>query len=183
MIRRSSRSRRKLAERTSESRSCACPTLPECDDHELLGEITPAGPGIVLVVWREPLGVHPVRDHAQALRRSALLLQPLAHGVPDRYNPVGTTKVETDEPAQQAHHRRVPESIELHRDLREHVLADDDQRSSVASRDEQRDVGDDRRVGHTEDDVGTRATESAEERPRQICRVVRRPREDLRALE
>ncbi len=115
--------------------------------------------------------------------RRALLLEARAHRLADRDDAVGAPEVEADEPAQQAHQRAVLEPLQLDRDLGEHVLADDDERDAVAPRHEQRDVGDDRRVGHAEDDVGTRAAEPLEQRAREVGRVVRGPGEDLRALE
>ena len=126
-------------------------------DDELLGEISGrATSDCRLSCGASRVGVDPVRDHAQAVRRRALLLQPPAHGVADRDDPVRATQVEADETAQQAHHRRILESLELDGDLGEDVLADDDERHPEAAGDEERDVRDDRRVGHAENDVRPR---------------------------
>ena len=50
--------------------------------------------------------------------------------------------------------RRVAEPVELGRDLREDVLADDEHRRADALADEDAEVADDRRVGHAEHEVG-----------------------------
>ena len=43
---------------------------------------------------------------------------------------------------------------QLHGDLREHVLADDEDRRSEPAADRDAEVPDDRRVGHTEHEIG-----------------------------
>ena len=61
----------------------------------------------------------------------------------------------------------VAEPVELGRDLREHVLADDEHGRADAPADEDAEVADDRRVGHAEHEIGARplsAWRSAEPR-------------------
>ena len=108
------------------------------------------GPRVVARLRRDRAGVDPVRDHAQALGRGTLRLEPLPHRLADRDDPVRATEVGADEAAEDADHGRVPEPIELGRDLREHVLADDEHRRADALADEHAEVSDDRRIGHAE---------------------------------
>ena len=75
------------------------------------------------------------------------------------------------------------EPLELDRDLREDVLADDDERSAKAPRDGERDVGDDGRVGHAQDDVRLAGEEAGPERRGEIRDVVDRAQRQIAAVE
>ena len=123
-------------------------------DDEAADEIVLRGPLVVARLRRDRAGVDPVRDHAQPLRRRALGLESLAHRLADRDDPVGAAQVGADEASQDADDRRVAEAVELRRDLREDVLADDEHGRADALPDEDAEVADDRRVGHAEDEVG-----------------------------
>ncbi len=100
------------------------PDVPRVHDDELPDEAVLLGPRVVAGLRRDRARVDPVRDHAQPLRWSALLLEALAHGLPDRDDPVGPPQVGADEGAEDADDGRVAEPVELGRDLREDVLAD-----------------------------------------------------------
>ena len=100
--------------------------------------------------------IDPVRDDPKALGRRALRLEALAHRLADRDDAVGAPKVGADQASQHADHGRIAQPIELGRDLREDVLADDEHGRADALPDEDADVADDRRVGHAEDEIGAR---------------------------
>ena len=66
-------------------------------------------------------------------------------------------EVRADEAAEHADHGGIAEPVELGRDLREDVLADDEHRRADPLADEHAEVADDRRVGHAQHEVGSRA--------------------------
>ena len=158
------------------------PHVAGVHDDELRVETNVACPGVRLIEGPEPLRVDPVGDHAQPLRAGALFLQPAAHRVADRHDAVGTAEVEADEPAQKAHQQGILQPLQLHGDLGEDVLADDDQRRPEAARGEEGNVGDDRWIGHAQDDVRTWSSDAAEQSCREVARVVGPAREQLRTL-
>ena len=92
-------------------------------------------------------------------------------------------KIRTHEAAQHADHRRVAEPMELGRDLREHVLADDEHGRTHALAHDDADVADDRRVRHAEHEIGTRAAQRVPQRRSQVREVVHRSTPELGALE
>ncbi len=141
------------------------------------------GPGVVARLRRDRACVDPVRDHAQALGRRTLGLEPLPHRLADRDDPVRATEVRADEPAEDSDHRRIPKSIELRRDLREDVLADDEHRRADALADEHAEVSDDRRIGHAEHEIGRRTAQGVPERRSEVREVVHRAPTELGALE
>ena len=108
------------------------------------------GPGVVARLRGDRARVDPVRDDAEPLGRRALLLEALAHRLPDRDDPVGAAQVRADEGPQDADDGGVAEAVELGGDLREDVLADDEHRRADPLADEHAEVPDDRRVGHAE---------------------------------
>ena len=157
--------------------------VPGVHDHEPVCQARVLRPRIVLGERGQPRRIDPIRDHPHTVGRRALLLEPLAHRLPDRDEPVRAAQVDADEHAQQAHQRRVLQPLQLHCNLGKHILADDDERRPIAARDDERNVGDDGRIRHAEDDVGPPPTQSVDERVREVADVVRCAREDLRALE
>ena len=86
-------------------------------------------------------------------------------------------------PRRDLDHELVLEAVQLDRDLREDVLAHDDERGVEAPRDDERDVGDDGRVGHAEHDVGRRRRQSGAQRAEEIRRVVERPQGERAPVE
>ena len=146
--------------------------------HEVVG----SGPLVVARLGRDRARVHPVRDHAQTLRRRSLRLEPLPHGFADGDDPVGTPQVRADETAQNADDRRVAEAVELGRDLREHVLADDEHRHAEATAERDAHVTDDRRIGHAQHEIRGRTAQGVRERRAEVGEVVRRTSRELRAL-
>ena len=131
-------------------------------DDELLVETKPFCPVVPADGGREPLRVDPVRDHAHPPGWSSLLLEPKAHRVSDRDYAVRATEIERNEPSKHAHHGTILEPLELYGDLREDVLTDHDERHAVAARDEERDVTDDRRIGHAQDNIWFRSAQATE---------------------
>ena len=108
--------------------------------------------------------------------------QPLAHRLADGDDPVGAPQVGADEPAEHADDGGVAEPVELGRDLREDVLADDEHGHAEAAADRDAEVADDRRVGHAEDEIGSRAAQRVRERRAEVREVVRRAPRELGAL-
>ena len=152
-------------------------------DHELALNAALVRPPVLPLLRRKPRGVDPVGNHAHAFRRRAFFLESLPHRVSDGDDAVGPAKVERNERAQQPHHDGILEPLELDGDLREDVLADHHERGAVALRHQQRDVGDDRRVGHADDDVRPLLAQASHEGIRQVRDVVRGTGEQLAALE
>ena len=74
------------------------------------------------------------------------------------------------------------QSTELGRYFGKDVLADDDHRCAELAADQDAGVADDRRVGHTEDEIGRWALEHVQERGAQIREVVRCPPAQLGTL-
>ena len=159
------------------------PDVARMHDDEAIDEVVPCGPLVVARLRRDRARVDPVRNDAQPLGRSALCFEPLPHGLPDRDDPVSASKIRTHEATQNADHRRVAEPIELGRDLREHVLADDQDRRTHALAHDDADVADDRRVRHAEHEIGTRAAQRVPQRGSQVREVVHRSTPELGALE
>ncbi len=129
------------------------------DDEGVVDSLLPR-PRVPPRLRRELRGVDPVRDHLDPRGRRALLLETQLHRLPDRDHAVGAAQVERDEPPQRAHHERMLEALEPLGDLREDVLADDEERGAEPARDEEPDVADDGRVGHAEDEVRPLAAQS-----------------------
>ncbi len=144
-------------------------------DDELPGEPVLEGPVVLLRPRLEQRHVDPVRDHAYPLGRCALRLEPHPHRLADRDDPVRTPEIEGHRPAQRADHERVSQPPERARDLREDVLADDDQRRAMPAGQEDGRRPQHRRVGHAEDDVGVAGLESAEDRGAHERQVVQGP--------
>ena len=151
-------------------------------DDEPIVELVLGRPGVRARPGGQLGGVHPVRDHRDAIGGSAFLLEPLLHRVADRHDAVGAAQVERHEPAERTEDERLLEPLDTLGDLREHVLADDEERNPEATRDDEPDVADDRRVGHAEHEVGSRAAERSEHRVAEVARVVGGAEVDLRAL-
>ena len=151
-------------------------------DDEAADEPVALRPLVVARLRRDRARVDPVRDHAQALRRRALRLEPLPHRLADRDDAVGAAQVGTDEPAQDADHGGVPQPVELGRDLRKDVLADDEHRRADPLADEHAEVADDRRVGHAEHEIGLARRERMAECETEVREVVHRAAAQLRAL-
>ena len=142
----------------------------------------PLGPLVVARLRRDRAGVDPVRDHAQALRRRSLRLEPLPHRLADRDDAVGAAEIGADEPAQDADHRGIPQPVELGRDLGEDVLADDEHRRADPLSDEHTEVADDRRVGHAEHEIGLARSQRMAKRETEVREVVQGAAAELGAL-
>jgi hypothetical protein len=156
--------------------------VPGVHDDEPPDEAVPRGPLVVARLGRDRPRVDPVRDDAKPLGRRSFRLEPVAHGLTDRDDAVRTAQVRADEPSEHADHRGIPKSVELGRDLREHVLADDENRRSDALADEHAEVADDRRIGHAQHEVGCGARECVAQRRPEIREVVHGAPAELRAL-
>src|SRR5258708_319646 len=150
----SSRSRRNVAARTSGSRFCACPMLPE-------GMTTKRSskPGSPPQSFFPGRGVPPIRDEREPVARRPLFFEAFPHPRADCDRSVGAPQIEPDRAPQKADHDGVLEPLQLDRDLGKDVLAHDDKRRPEATGDEQCDAGDHGRVGHAEDDVRPPAPE------------------------
>ena len=142
-----------------------------------------ARPGVVPGLRRDAAGVDPVLDHANPLRRRTLGLEPLAHRLSNRDDPIRAAEVGLHHQAQQADQDRVLEALQLDRDLGEHVLGDDDQRNAEAAGDEEPDVADHRRVGEGEHDVGALERERAQDAVGEVGGVVDGAEVELRPVE
>ena len=151
------------------------PDVARVHDDEPADEAVLPRPLVVPRLRRDRAGVDPVRDHAEPLGRSALGLEPLAHRLADRDDPVGAPQVGADEASQDADHGRIAEPVELRRDLREHVLADDEHGRADALPDEHAEIADDRRVGHAQHEVGRRPAQRVAEAPSRDTRRSSRP--------
>ena len=182
MICRRSRSRRNVAARTSVSRSCACPTFPECMTTN--ESVTPCSRAQSFSPRLRPelVGVDPVRDHLDPLRRRALLLQAQLHRLADGDHPVRPAKVERHEAPERAEHEWLLEPLDALGDLGEHVLADHEERYAEPPRDEEPDVTDHGRIGHAEHEVGPCASQRREHRVAEVCRVVGGAQVELRSI-
>ena len=132
------------------------PHVSGVHDHEAADQPVLARPLVVPRLRRENRRVDPVRNHANALRGRSLLDQPRSHGVADRDDPVGSPEVKPHEASKRADEKRVLEPLELDRDLREDVLAHDEQGHTKAPRDRQGHVADHRRIGHAEHEIRRR---------------------------
>ena len=133
-MRRSSRSRRNVAERISESRFCACPMLPECMTTN--GSTSSCSRAQSLSRAR---GVNASTSTQFGITTTlpgsrALLGEPRAHRLADRDDAVGALEVEADRVAQRCDDDRVVEPLQLDRDLGEDVLADHDERRAEPAR-------------------------------------------------
>ena len=159
------------------------PDVPGMHHDELLVQADVARPFVRPVLGPQPRRVDPVRDHAHPLRRRTFFLEAPPHRVADGDDPVGPAEIERDERAEDPHHHGVLQTLQLHRDLRENVLADDDERHPEPAGDEQRDVCHDRRVGHAEHDVGPRPAEPVMQCIPQIGDVVGGARQQPAPLE
>ena len=157
--------------------------LPECMTTNFPEQPVEPRPWVVERLRRDRLRVHPVRDHPDAIGRSALLLQPAAHGVADRDDAVGALQVEPDQLAQRRHEHAVVEPPELCCDLGEDVLGDDEQRHAEPPRDGEAHVAHHRRIGHAEDEVGPRPGQPLEQRAADVRGVVERAQAEIGALE
>ena len=131
--------------------------VPRMHDDELVVEARHARPFVPILKRLKPRRIDPVRNDAQAIGRRALGLESLPHRLADCNDAIRTTEVKRDQKAQYGHHCRIFEPLELYGDLRKDVLADHDKRNAKSPRDNKCDVGDDRRIGHTEDDVRPRS--------------------------
>ena len=174
-IRTSSRSRRNVAARTRLSRSCACPTLPECMTTKrptrscFRAHALSRGCGVIARVSTQ-FGITRSRSGgAPFASRRSRIVSPIAtiRSARRRYAPTSAP--------QHADDGGVVEPVELGRDLREDVLADDEQRRADAPPDEDAEVADDRRVGHAEDEVRRRAAQRVPERRSEVRDVVHGP--------
>ena len=124
-------------------------------------------PGVAAWLWRELRRVDPVRDHLDARGVGTLLLPAVASSCPRsrRRGRRGGDRAPTSRRSA-ATRTGCSSRLSALRDLGEDVLADDEQRHVEASRDGERDVADDRRVGHAEHEIGPLAAE----RSRGPCR-------------
>ncbi len=159
------------------------PHVPGVHDHEAPDQPVLPRPLVVPRLRRENRRVDPVWNHANALRGRSLLDQPRSHGVADRDDPVGSPEVEPDKASKRVDEKRVLEPLELDRDLREDVLAHDEQGHTKAPRDRQGHVADHRRIGHAEHEIRLRVGQRAGERTAHERRVVERTTREQAALE
>ena len=152
-------------------------------DDELPGQPVEPRPLVVRGLRRDRLRVHPVRNHPDAIGRSALRLQPAAHRVADRDDAIGALEVKADQLAQRRHEQAVVEPPQLGRDLGEDVLGDDEQRHAEPPRDGQAHVSNHRRVGHAENEIGSRPGQPLKKRAADVRGVVERAQAEVGSLE
>ena len=158
------------------------PDVSRVHHDERLVEAALRRPLVVAWARRELRRVDPVRDHGDSLGRRPLVLEPQLHRVADRDDAVGALEVERDEPTKRAQENRLLESLHPLGDLGEDVLADDEQRHTEAARDDERDVPDDGRIGHAEDQVRPLPAQRGQGRVAEVAPVVRRAQVELCAV-
>ena len=152
-------------------------------DDELAGEAVLRRPRVVVRLRANLRDVDPVRDHPDPLRRSAFRLEARPHRLADGDDAVRAPQVERHRAAKRRDHERVSQPPERGRNLREHVLADDDERRSMPPRDEDRHRAEHRRIGHAQDDVRVPCGEAADECGAHERQVVQRPARKASAIE
>ena len=124
-------------------------------------------------------GITTIRSPSRALR-----LEPLAHRLADRDDAVGALEVEADrEPQRSDHDARLSSRFSSTATSGKTSWLIDDERRAEPARDEQRDVGDHRRIGHAEHDVGPLDAKRLHERQAEIRQVVRRAQREPAAVE
>ena len=156
--------------------------VPGVHDDELRDEVVLLRPLVVARLRRDRARVDPVRDHAKPSGRRPLRLQAQPHRLPDRDDAVRAAEVRGDERPQHADHCRIPETVELGRDLREDVLADDEHGGAEPPPHRDAEISDDRRVGHAEDEIGSGPAKRVGAGGAEVGEVVRRAAGELRAL-
>ena len=162
---RSSRSRRNVAARTSVSRSCAWPTLPECMTTNRPSSPCARAHSLSRGCGVERVGVDPVRDHARAAR--AARPSPRAAAASSRRSRRPGRRGAGSRRRARAGGRRASGFSSRFSSTAISGKTSwliDDERHAEAARDDERDVADHRRVGHAEDDVGPRRRERPRER-------------------
>ena len=157
--------------------------VPRVHHDETAIEPLPHRPWVGFRRCLDLVGFDPVRDDPDPVAPRTLLLQPAAHRFADRHDPVGPAQVRVDQGTEKADQEGVLEPLQLDGDLREHVLADHDERDAKASGHDDGDVPDDRRVGHAEDDVGLLGRHRRAQRLHEVGEVVDRPEGEIRSVE
>ena len=142
--------------------------VPRMHNDEPVDEILGARPVGLTRPWLYRGGIDPVRDDSDVVRRAPFSNEALRHPLTDRDNVVGSPQVIPHERAQHPHEHWFVRPTQLGGDFREDILADNEQRGAVPPSDHEREVADDRRIGHANDELRRRKPSSERLSPRYV---------------